>query len=66
MEWDCISFSSLVKNLFQIFGPLIEIEYFVLVKEYFLYLKLASENWVGYLLVAFQKPYWLFLAPDFF
>ena len=57
MEWDCISFSSLVKNLFQIFGPLIEIEYFVLVKEYFLYLKLASENWVGYLWLAFQKPY---------
>ena len=50
-----ISFSSLVKNSFQIFGPLKEIGCFVLVKGYFLYLKLVSENWVGYLLVGFSK-----------
>ena len=55
MEWDCISFSSLVKNLFQIFGPLTEIECYVLVKECFLCLKLVSENWVGYLWVGFSK-----------
>ena len=55
MEWDCISFSSLVKNSFQIFGPLTEIECFVLVKEYFLHLKLFSENWGGYLSVDFSN-----------
>ena len=38
-------FSSLVKSSFQIFGPHTEIEYFVLVKENVLYLKLDSENW---------------------
>ena len=55
MEWDCISFSSLVKNSFQLFGPLTENECFVLDKEYFLYLKLVSQNWVGYLWVGFSK-----------
>ena len=49
MEWNCISFSSLAKNSFHIFGPLTEIECFVLVKEYFLYLK------IGYLWVGFSK-----------
>ena len=55
MEWDFISISSLVKFSFQIFGPLTKIDCFVLVKEYFLYLKLVSENWVGYLWVGFSK-----------
>ena len=55
MEWDCISFSFLVKNSFQIFGPLTEFECFVLVKDYFLYLKLVSQNWVGYLCLGFSN-----------
>ena len=49
MEWDCISFSALVKNSFQIFGPLTEIDYFVLVKENLLYLKLTYEKLLVYL-----------------
>ena len=55
MEWDCISFSSLVKNSFHIFGRITEIECFVLVKVYSLYLKLVSENRVRYLWVGFSN-----------
>ena len=55
MERDCISFSALVKNSFQIFDPLTEIDYFVLVKENFLYLKLTYEKWLVYLWVGFSK-----------
>ena len=55
MEWDCIYFSSLVKNSFQILGPLTEIERFILANEYFLHLQLDSENLVGYLWVGFSK-----------
>lgn len=49
MEWDYIYFSSLVKNSFQILGPLTEIKRFILASEYFLHLQLDSENLVGYL-----------------
>ena len=57
MECDYISFSSLVKNSFQISASLTEIKLFVLVKENFLYLKLPPGNWVGYLRVGVQKRY---------
>ena len=49
IENDCNSFSSFVKNLFQIFGPRKEIQYFVDFKEIALRLKQLSENLVGYL-----------------
>ena len=48
------------------FGPLTETECFVLVKEYFLYLKLVSKNWVGYLSVSFSKAILNVFVPDFF
>ena len=49
IENDCNSFSSFVKNLFQIFGPRKEIQYFVDFREIALRLKQFSENFVGYL-----------------
>ena len=48
-ENDCNSFSSFVKNLFQIFGPLKEIQYFVDFRETALRLKQFSKDFVGYL-----------------
>ena len=63
VEWDCIYFSSLVKDSFQIFGPLTKIEYFVLVSEQFLYVRSASENWVGYLWVDCSKTVLNILKP---
>ena len=49
IENDCNSFSSFVKNLFQIFRPKREIQYFVDFREIALRLKQFSENFVGYL-----------------
>ena len=46
---DCNSFSSFVKNLFQIFEPRKEIEYFVDFREIALRLKQFCENFVGFL-----------------
>ena len=49
IEKDCNSFSSFVKNLFQIFGPRKAIEYFVDFEEIALRLKQFSLNFVEYL-----------------
>ena len=49
IENDCNFSSSIVKNLFQIFGLRKEIEYFVDIREIAIRLKQFSENFVRYL-----------------